>query len=238
MIRKIELCGRKIEYDLQRKKVKNINLRIKSDGKIYVSASDRVTLKSIEDFMRANGSYIVKTLERFDAIEQRAAKPLEFVDGERVSVLGCSVPIRIIEGNRNFAELTERGVVITVKDTADVDSKKKALENLLCGICRTAVTDVCKRVCEVLKPLGVDEPIIKFRKMHTKWGICRPTRKEITFSYMLASAPLDCIEYVAYHEFSHFLHPDHSKAFYACLSRFVPDWKEKKERLNSVASLK
>ena len=38
-IREISCQGRTIEYELTRKKVKNINLRIKPEGKVCVSAS-------------------------------------------------------------------------------------------------------------------------------------------------------------------------------------------------------
>ena len=73
--------------------------------------------------------------------------------------------------------------------------------------------------------------------MHTKWGICRATRNEITFSYMLAAAPRDCIEYVVYHEFTHFLEPNHSAEFYAKLDSFLSDWKERKRILESSGVL-
>ncbi|MFR4476737.1 MAG: M48 family metallopeptidase [Ruminococcus callidus] len=37
----------------------------------------------------------------------------------------------------------------------------------------------------------------------------------LTFNLRLLAAPVRCIEYVVIHEFTHFLHPDHSPAFYA-----------------------
>ena len=40
-----------IEYTLERKKVKNINLRIKNDGRVYVSAAPVVPLSVIEKFV-------------------------------------------------------------------------------------------------------------------------------------------------------------------------------------------
>ena len=43
---------RKITYELTRKKVKNINLRIKPDGTVHVSASTAVTIAVIERFIR------------------------------------------------------------------------------------------------------------------------------------------------------------------------------------------
>lgn len=64
MIRKIEADNTAIEYDLQYKKVKNINLRIKSDGSIYVSANKRVPQKVIDDFILSKETLILKALEK------------------------------------------------------------------------------------------------------------------------------------------------------------------------------
>ena len=43
---------------------------------------------------------------------------------------------------------------------------------------------------------------------------------------------MDCVEYVVCHELVHFVHPNHSKAFYDCLATFLPDWKQRRARLN------
>lgn len=51
ILREIAEKGIKIRYDLQYKNVKNINLRIKSDGGIYVSANRRVPQSVIDDFV-------------------------------------------------------------------------------------------------------------------------------------------------------------------------------------------
>ena len=40
------------------------------------------------------------------------------------------------------------------------------------------------------------------------------------------------MEYVVFHELVHFLHPNHSRQFYACLEAFVPDWRERRQALN------
>ena len=42
MERKLVLDGRILTYELERKQVKNINLRIRPDGSIYVSAPRRM----------------------------------------------------------------------------------------------------------------------------------------------------------------------------------------------------
>ena len=47
-------------------------------------------------------------------------------------------------------------------------------------------------------------------------------------------APAECIEYVVLHEFAHFVHPNHSKDFYALVEKLMPDWKERREMLQGA----
>lgn len=47
-----------IVYTLERKRVKNLNLRVRRDGSVYVSASPRVSLRSIDGFVAAKGAFI------------------------------------------------------------------------------------------------------------------------------------------------------------------------------------
>lgn len=63
MIKTIILNGRKIEYNLEYKKVKNINLRIKQDGSVFVSASKRTPHSTIEAFMQEKAHLILKAID-------------------------------------------------------------------------------------------------------------------------------------------------------------------------------
>ena len=64
MIREIVLNGRRLSYELTRKQVKNINLRVRGDACVHVSASPRVTLASIERFMQENADRILDAVEK------------------------------------------------------------------------------------------------------------------------------------------------------------------------------
>ena len=44
--------GSEVLYELTRKPVKNINLRVKEDGSLRISASPRVSVKRVEEFMK------------------------------------------------------------------------------------------------------------------------------------------------------------------------------------------
>lgn len=71
MIREIELNNRTVKYDLQYKRVKNINLRIKPDGSISVSAHKRISQTIIDDFLISKSDFILRAL---DKCENKQAK--------------------------------------------------------------------------------------------------------------------------------------------------------------------
>lgn len=65
MIKEIKLNDTIIEYELQYKDVKNINLRITPAGTISVSANKRVSVKDIEEFMFTKANVIISALEKY-----------------------------------------------------------------------------------------------------------------------------------------------------------------------------
>lgn len=63
MTHTVTVGDRKITYELARKKVKNINLRIKPDGTVHVSASTAVTIAVIERFISERADFILGAIE-------------------------------------------------------------------------------------------------------------------------------------------------------------------------------
>ena len=61
--------GKKIKYILERKQVKNINLRVRPDGSVRVSASSRIDTSYIDDFVLSKVEFILKALEIFESAE-------------------------------------------------------------------------------------------------------------------------------------------------------------------------
>lgn len=235
MLKQITLNGKKVTYTLQRKKVKNVNLRIKADGTVTVSASTRVSERFIEDFLTSKADLILNALAKFERRAENAPKPMRYENGEAVSVLGRNVALKVVSGAKNTAEFDGETIILTVKDTGSLELKKKTLDKWLESVCREAVDSLCAAVYPVFEKHGVPYPQIKFRHMKSRWGSCQPKGSIITFNYALSHVPLPCIEYVVYHEFTHFLEPNHSAKFYAKLDSFLPDRKERKKLLETYA---
>lgn len=76
MIREIKIKNASIKYELQYKKVKNVNLRIRPDGSIYVSADRRVPQKFIDEFIITKSDFILSALKQ--AEERKKNLPQQY----------------------------------------------------------------------------------------------------------------------------------------------------------------
>lgn len=56
----------------------------------------------------------------------------------------------------------------------------------------------------------------------------------MTLNVNLIRAPRPCIEYVITHELCHIQHRDHGAQFYALLEQMMPDWEQRKRRLETA----
>lgn len=234
MNRSIVLKGREISYELQRKAVKNLNLRIKADCSVYLSANQTVSDPVIEEFLIAKADYILRALDRYAEQARYVPKPKQYIDGETFRIFGHDLRLRVISGKQNMVTSDESFITLSVKDRSDAALKKKVLDQWVTMRCRDTVERLCRAVYPKFQKYGIAFPQIRFRNMVSRWGSCQPKRGILTFNYALAEAPIACIEYVVVHEFTHFLQANHSKEFYRHLSMFMPDWRERKRMLEQT----
>lgn len=231
MLRTVEADGNAISYTLERKPVKNINLRIRADQCVYVSAPKDVNAKMVDAFVKEKSAYILRAIKKFKEKNRLDASEHQFVDGETVNLFGRNLRLKVRYATRSKIESDGSYVTLYVKDVNDSELKKRVLENWLREKCKDEVTSICKKVYPKVKKYGVAFPEIQMREMVSRWGSCSPKKGFVTFNTALIEMPVSCIEYVVTHEFTHFLYPNHSQKFYQQLAIFMPDWEERKKRL-------
>ena len=88
MRKSIDLGMRKIEYELERKPVKNINLRIKADRTVFVSAAEDISEEIIDKFLLSKAEYICSALKHYEEIAKYSPKPKQYIDGETFKIFG------------------------------------------------------------------------------------------------------------------------------------------------------
>lgn len=228
--RVLDMNGRAISYEWIRKQVKNINLRVRSDGTVSVSSPYTVSEKQIEAFLTDHANFLFRALDTFEKQKKSEIAPPTFREGDIITLFGEEKRLRFLPvlGEK----IVEKDGFLCVAPTHDEKKMKEKLQKYAQNRLLDHLTDFSEKAMKQF-PEVKKSPEIRLRAMRTTWGNCRIKEGILTFNSRLASYPLPCIEYVVMHEFSHFLVPNHSEAFYAVLSQRMPDWKARKAHLNT-----
>ncbi len=78
--------------------------------------------------------------------------------------------------------------------------------------------------------LGMNPCRIVIRKMKTRWASCSP-KGTITINTLARHLPNHLISYIIYHEICHIIEPRHNKAFWTCVQKHYPNYRELEEDL-------
>lgn len=233
MQRTIQIEGSPLQYTLERKNVKNLNLHVRKDGSIYVSANAMVPEEKIDEFLISKGTFIRNAQRRFQEQEQCKPLPKQYVSGETFYIQGRALRLKVTQANKDNVYSDGVYLFLEVKDLRDFVKKERLVKGFLDRQCKTVFGEIVEELYPIFQKYGVGSPLLRIRNMDTRWGSCLPGKGVITLNKRLLEAPRNCIEYVAMHELCHFIHPNHSRHFYAFLTMLMPDWKERKRVLDS-----
>lgn len=216
-------------YELERKSVKNINLRVRRDGSVHVSAPTAARMECIDAFVRSKGDFILRALARFTELRQSVER--QYVTGEVFRLLGRPLRLRVDKGGKNAVRVAGSTLLLQVQNPCDRALKERLLARFFSEQCRQLFPQLMARLYPLFKDCGFPYPELRIRTMRARWGSCMPSKQRITLNTRLICYPEPCIEYVIVHEFCHFRYPNHSRQFYAFMAGFMPDWKERRALL-------
>ena len=233
--RTVSFAGRRITYLLERKKVKNLNLRIRPDGSVHVSAHPLVPVAQVDAFVESKGVFVLQALESVARRQERKELPRQYADGETIRLLGSDVTLRVVRDNRDWVEEPGGEVVLHLRQPEDFTARQRVMHRFRDEKCSRVFTDLARSLWPAFAAMGLREPALRMRDMVSRWGSCMARKGVVTLNKRLLEAPLPCIEYVMIHEYCHLVHQDHSPRFYALLASLMPDWKDRRALLNQDA---
>lgn len=233
-VRAVQGKERNLQYTLTRKSVKNLNMRVKPDGMIHVSAHRLVPVKYIDDFVLSHEQTLIKVLDKYDKIRENTRQPLQYVSGEKIRFLGEELHLLVEAAPVEGVDKIGQFLFLRVKDTTDFSRKERVMKKWFGRMQTDVFSEICKEIYPLFQPYGVKYPLVKIRSMKSRWGSCQPQKGIITLNSKMIAASREAIEYVVLHEFAHFIHPNHSKDFYGLVEELMPDWKERKGMLQDA----
>ena len=224
--------GLPITFELRRKNVKNINLNLKPDMTVMVSASPKVPMEAINAFVKSRGSWIKKNLAYFREAQPESLREKEYVSGESFKYLGKQIRLKVLESEEDSIKRVRGYLQIGVTDVTNYERKRILVNRWFHMRTVRVFSEVFRKMFPIVEKYGVLKPEIKIRVMRARWGSCLKTKGVILLNSDLIKAPKYCIEYVVLHELIHFLHDSHGSQFFSFLSALMPDWQERKRILD------
>lgn len=213
-------------YEVERKKIKNINLRVYPDKRIYISAPVNLHADYIENFIKSKKNWIEEIQRRLDKLPK--SQDIKYETGEKLSYLGKLYDLEVLLSAENRVFLKEGKIILKVKEDT-YELKNRLVEKWYFEKAKVLFTDIMKKYLDLL---GEEIEHLSIKKMKTRWGSCNHRKKYINLNLELMKKPIPCIEYVALHEIAHLRHPNHSKDFYYHIERYMPDYKNRVKLLS------
>lgn len=219
-----------IKVEITRKKIKNIILKVTSDGRVLISAPTRVPQSYLKEFIKIKENWIVKKLEE---VKNRKKKEINYENGEEIIYLGKKYYLEVINYYTEKVVIQDEKIHIYCLENSTVEDRERIFKNWVKIELGVLLKDLTYKIGKMIGYLPNE---IRIRDMKTRWGSCISARKVITYNLQLAFQPLPLIEYVVLHELAHIPYPNHQKEFWNFVEKFIPDWKERRKLLNKRGS--
>ena len=200
-----KLDGEKYNVEIICKNNKNTYVKIKDDLTIYVTTNYLTTKRDIKNLLDREQDFLRKTLNK---VKQRNVRAKEFY------YLGDKYDIIIVPFDD--IDLDGKKIYITSKDKLEKWLKKQT----------RLIFEERLSECYKLFEEDIPYPKLKIRSMKTRWGVNHKRDDSITLNAKLISYDIKIIDYVIIHELSHFVHFDHSGAFWNTVEKYMPDYKK------------
>ena len=227
-----------ITYELHRKRVKNMNLRVTTSGVVRMSASPRVPLGMIEEFICRHRAFIEKALQNR---KDRGGHPMVPALDTDIMVMGQMYRVVLEKPHTVSAyAVTVAEDILLVRYPSDpevIDASK--VERMWLNFWKTLGQDfmetLAQQVYREFRQAGytVPTPTVRLRYMTSRWGSCIPVNESITMNTRLLLGPTKFAHYVMVHEFAHFIEANHSSRFYKVMSDVLPNWQQVKVEMKA-----
>lgn len=205
-----------IPYNIKKGKYKRITIGYYHQSTLIIKTPINMPFVKVEKFIVDNINWII-TKQPKGYFSQ-----VEYITGHKYLFLGKEYELTIYLSKYAQIELIKDKLVIYTPNLENAKIKE------LVGKWRVKQAEFILQ--EVLNKCFMEMnryldkfPVLEIKKYKSRWGCCYPKKNKIIINVCVVNLPLELVEYVIYHELSHFIHLNHSKEFHDFLRKFVPN---------------
>ena len=218
-----------ISVNVSWKPIKTMNLKVKPiTGEVSMSCPERVSYQQVLSFLEKKLTWIRKKQSKVALLPPGPI--LQYINGEQHYYLGELYELQIIESAKVEVKIVDNKLEVYVP----ANTKPNQIAYVLEQFYSNALLPILSKLLEQHAPImKLPMPTYRVKFMKKIWGYCAHRKRALTFNWLLCKKPRECIELVVVHELSHLFVPNHSKKFYDVLAKFLPDWKNRHDKLHS-----
>lgn len=199
-----------IEYEIIRKKNKNLYFRFDKNSKLIITCPKYISDNEVRDLISKNSSSILKLYEK---------SKIKNIKYQNFYYLGNEYKI-IYDLNSNEVTLKDDEIICKNDEELSDFIDKETLRIF------NEEVEICKKCFNKLPDFT-----LKIRDMKSRWGVNNTRKRIITLNSELIKYRIDLIDYVIVHEMAHFYEGNHSKNFWKIVEEVIPDYKLKRKEL-------
>lgn len=209
---------------------RTLGIEVHPDQRVVIRAPVGCTEDVIADRVRKRASWISRQIADFRRYSPRTPQR-QYVSGETHLYLGRQYRLKVGAGETASVRMTRGQLVVTMPGIPDPERVKTMLHRWYLDHAWRVFSEVLDQC--LIRFKGHPRPRLIVRAMQSRWGSLSQTGS-MTLNVNLVRAPRACIEYVVTHELCHLRHRDHDASFFKLLGRVMPDWEQRKQRLETA----
>ena len=216
------------EYQVKRtNRRRSATIKVDDDA-VVVVIPKTLSDAQLAELLRAKAPWVRKKLREIALLPKVA--PKEYVSGEAFAYLGEEYRLQCCEMDSSRVpkgvQLLDDQLVLHVDPGASEDKRRAYIKaSLLRWYREQALECLADKTEQYAQVIGVRPNSVKVKSYKSRWGACSATG-DITYNWRLIMAPHRVVDYVVVHELCHMVHLNHSRAYWATVEKFYPDYKE------------
>jgi hypothetical protein len=223
-----------IEYQVVFEDRKNLSISVLPSKDVIIKAPVKSDLEEIKKRMQKKASWIFRQIRYFDRFHP-LQPPRKYVSGETHHYLGRQYRLRVRKDAQEIVKLVGKFFIAYTKEPTNYSQVELIMREWYADHAKAFLDERIKNHLEKISGLVVNSIQIKYKYLKKQWGL-KNADNSITFNVELVKTPIQCIDYVIVHELCHLVHPNHDDRFYKLLKKVLPDWEERKQRLEYFGS--
>lgn len=222
----VKYGNKTIEYSIVAKEGLKSHYITVERGAGVILKGEPVSLTKSQQLIVKKASWILEKLDLVELLNED-----EIVTGSRIQYLGRKYYVEVLV-NDSLKEIaidfTESKFKIQIPSSLHTqENLSKSFQDYFRD---KAVEKITPRINKWVSKTGLTFNQLRFSKLDKRWGSCTPNNN-ININIDAVKLPYSLIDYLIVHELVHTKIKNHSKEFWAELSKYIPNWKELDDKM-------